>query len=121
DRQVVPLDMAGAYRTIFYRASHPLAFGADYFGRIVLQPAVAIFLYDDAELAILPESQVHRFGIGREAVNRNLRATIATARLRHVIGQLDHEPPRIVGRALAEQVMDDQPAVLVLRGEQIQV
>src|SRR6185369_7740087 len=94
DRAVVAFNVRGAYRTILYRAPHPLPLRADYFGRIVLQPAVAVFLYDDAQLAILAECQINSLRISREAIDRDLRVTIATFRLLHVVRQLDHEPPR---------------------------
>src|SRR5262249_33142187 len=117
DREVVPLNVRGAYRAVVYRAPHPYPLGADYFGRIVLQAGIAILLYDDAQIAVLAERQIDRLRIGREAIDRNLREAIATVRLNHVVRQLDHEPPRIVGTPLAEQVVNDEAAVLVLRRE----
>src|SRR5438876_12406544 len=104
--------MRRAYRARRQATTHRTAFRADYLRRIVLQPRVAILLYDDAEPTVCAESQVHGFGIGREAIDRNLRATITAARLCEVIGQPHHETPGVVSAALAEQVARDEPAVL---------
>ena len=68
-RAVEPLDVRRAYRPCLPTAYSPYAgpLGADHFGRGVDHRGVAVLLDDRAELDVGAESQVNRFGIGREA------------------------------------------------------
>jgi hypothetical protein len=70
DIEIVPLDVRGANRTIVYRPAHPLAFGADYFRRIVLESGVSIFLCDDATLAVAAKG-ISWLGVGQRFIKHH--------------------------------------------------
>ena len=83
-RAVQPLDVAGAYRADFPAglcSAVPVALRADHFARRVDHLRVAVFLDDRAELHVGAERQVNRFGVGREAVGRDLRDRLVAAGL----------------------------------------
>lgn len=123
DGQIVPLDMAGAYREAIYAAGYHLADGPDHLRRTVTARLLCrlVVLYQNAVIYRASERQVHGVRVGIESIGGNLRTRLpAEQRWCHdPRRKIDHERSRVLRRPLAEYPRGDQLCFEIQSNEEV--